>query len=279
MPTINCNGKVLSLEKPRIMAILNVTPDSFFDGGKWKNLDNAMRKTENMLDAGADIIDVGGMSSRPGAQIIEIEEEIERIKPVISKIRKEFPECIISVDTFRAEVAKIAIESGADMVNDISGGDLDPTLPELLSDKNIPYIIMHMRGIPENMQSNPSYDNLMGRLLRYFINKTIDYAKMGIKDLIIDPGFGFGKTLNDNFEILNKLSYFKLLERPILVGISRKSMVYKSLGKSPDSALAGTIAANVMAINNGASILRVHDVEECADAIEIWMKSGGMEKQ
>ena len=267
--TIKIKGGVLDLEKKCVMGILNLTPDSFYDGGRLSNMPSILTKVEQMLNDGAAIIDVGGYSSRPKAIEISIEEELNRVIPVIKEIKRIFPEAILSVDTFRASVAEKAIGEGADMINDIGAGVIDPALPHLISKSNIPYIIMHMQGIPDNMQENPSYQNVVKDVLQFFSNRINYLHQIGIKDIIIDPGFGFGKRQNHNYELLNKLSLFEPFNHPIMVGLSRKSMIYNVLQTQPDNALNGTTALNTLAILNGASILRVHDVKEAVEAIKL----------
>ncbi|MBC8343511.1 MAG: dihydropteroate synthase [Bacteroidetes bacterium] len=266
---IKIKGKLFDLKKKRIMGILNLTPDSFYDGGKLKSVEELLSKAANMIQEGADILDVGGYSSRPGAAHISVSEELNRIIPAILEIKKKFPDSIISVDTFRSKVAEEAIRSGADIINDISAGDLDPRLPELMAEANVPYIIMHMQGTPANMQQNPNYSNITNALLSYFSDKLNLFNKMGINDIIIDPGFGFGKNSVHNYEILNKLSLFDIFQTPVLVGLSRKSMIYNSLQTTAENALNGTSILNTIALLNGASILRVHDVKEAVEAIKL----------
>lgn len=267
--TIKIKGGLLDLKKKRVMGILNITPDSFYDGGELSSLEKIVSRAGEMLEEGADILDVGGYSSRPGADNISIEVETERILPAISEIKKSFPDSIISVDTFRAKVAEKAIEAGADLINDISAGDLDSDLPEFVAQAKIPYIIMHMKGLPENMQLNPTYSDVTKEILSYFSNKLSSFYKLGIHDVIIDPGFGFGKNSQQNFEILNKLSLFTMLQVPLMVGVSRKSMIYKNLKNSPENALNGTTVLNTISLINGASILRVHDVKEAVETIKL----------
>lgn len=266
---LNCRGKLLDLNSPKVMGILNVTPDSFYDGGKYTQGSFILEQVEKMLQEGASIIDVGGMSSRPGAEIIEVEKELNRVIPVIEAIAKEFPEAIVSIDTIRAKVAKEAIEAGASMVNDISAGNLDSDLLATVGKLNVPYILMHIQGTPKTMQINPTYDDVTQDVIDFFIAKLQEIKQAGIKDVIIDPGFGFGKTLAQNHQILQQFDSFRLFDLPLLAGMSRKSMVCKLLKVNPSKALNGTTAVNVIALQKGANILRVHDVREAMEAIQI----------
>ena len=260
--SFNLNGKLFSFDKPLIMGIINMTPDSFFDGGKYNSCDKALVKIENMLDQGASIIDIGGCSTRPGSESISISEEWIRIEKIIKQSIKFFPKIIISVDTFRSDIAKRALIEGASIINDISGGSFDSNMYKVVSNFKAPYVLMHLRGIPKNMMEKTNYENLMIELLKYFSKKIKRLKKFGINDVILDPGFGFAKDYNQNYEILKNLSLLKKFNLPILVGLSRKSFVKKKFGSSNVDSLKGTIKLNEMAINNGANILRVHDVEE-----------------
>ena len=264
--SLNCRGKLLDLSTPAIMGILNITPDSFYDGGQITGIDSALRLAESMLKEGALILDIGGQSTRPGAKSINSTEEWKRIGPSLISINKHFPDSIISIDTFHSDVAKNAVEEGASIINDISAGDYDKGMLPYVLQSQIPYLIMHMKGHPENMQENPQYENVVTEVLNYFINKVSHLKKIGLNDIIIDPGFGFGKTLENNYSLLKNLSLFQILDCPILAGISRKSMITKTLAITPSDALNGTTALNTIALLNGASILRVHDV---AEAIEV----------
>lgn len=268
--SINCNGNLLNLSTPKIMGILNITPDSFYDGGKFSDVKNAVNQTNKMLSDGADIIDIGAVSSRPGADLLSFEEEKNRLKPILKELSKEFKNTIFSLDTFRADIAEYFVnEYGISIINDISAGELDSKMFETIGKLNVPYIMMHMQGVPGNMQNNPKYTNITLEIIKYFAKKVSIAKQIGINDIIIDPGFGFGKTLDDNYKLLKKLKDFEILELPILVGISRKSMIYKQLETSADNAITGTIAANTIALLNGANILRVHDVKEAKDCIKI----------
>ena len=266
---LNIKGSVLDLSIPKIMGVLNVTPDSFYDGGIYSSEKKILKQVEKMVLDGADIIDVGGYSSKPGATSITIEEEEKRVIPIIKLIYKTFKESIISVDTFRSEISEKSINAGASIINDISGGDLDNNIYKIAGKYKTPYIIMHMRGNPSNMQNNPVYKNINYEIIKD-LSKKIDLAQNnGVCDIIIDPGFGFGKTIEHNYQILNNLKLYKILDKPILVGISRKSMIYKLLKTEPPKALNGTTVLNTIALINGANILRVHDVKEAKEVIKL----------
>ena len=260
--SFNLNGKLFSFDKPLIMGIINMTPDSFFDGGKYNSCEKALTKIENMLDQGASIIDIGGCSTRPGSELISISEEWIRIEKIIKQSIKFFPKIIISVDTFRSDIANRALIEGASIINDISGGSYDSNMYKVVSNFKAPYVLMHLRGIPKNMMEKTNYDNLMVELLKYFSKKIKKLKKFGINDVILDPGFGFAKDYNQNYEVLKNLSLLKKFNLPILVGLSRKLFVKKKFGSSNVDSLKGTIKLNEIAINNGANILRVHDVKE-----------------
>lgn len=270
--TLNSRGKLLLLNEPWVMGILNITPNSFFPQSRIdKDKPNiALERAREMIEAGAKILDVGGYSSRPGAEEVTEEEESIRVVPVIEKIKKEFPEVLISVDTFRSSVARASVEAGADIVNDISGGELDPEMIPVVGQLQVPYICMHMRGTPQTMNRLTTYDNLENDILAYFNEKLISCRKAGIKDVIIDPGLGFSKTLAQNYRILKNLSYFNTINAPILIGLSRKSMIYKLLGITQEEALNGTTALNMVALMNGAKILRVHDVKEAVESVKLF---------
>ena len=266
--TLNCNGTLVDLSEPVLMGILNVTPDSFFDGGFYQ--DKFLAQTEKMLKEGATFIDVGGMSSRPGAKIIDVEEELRRVVPVIEAIHNEFPEALISIDTVRSKVADEAVATGACLVNDISAGLIDTDLLPTVARLKVPYILMHMQGKPENMQIRPDYKNIVLELTDFFIKRLAVIRELGIVDVVLDVGFGFGKTVENNYQLLKNLRDFKLLDLPIMVGVSRKSMICKVLKVNPDKALNGTTALHMIALQNGAQILRVHDVKEARQCIELW---------
>jgi dihydropteroate synthase len=268
--SLNCRGKLINLSTPKIMGILNVTPDSFYDGGKFQTKKEILKKTEKMIEEGASIIDVGAYSSRPGAEHISAEVEIQRLSFALSAIRTDFPDVIVSADTFRSAVASMAVKDyEVDIINDITAGSADKNMLETVTGLSVPYVMMHIKGTPQDMQKNPEYDNVVEEIIRYFSEK-IQKAKLsGICDIIIDPGFGFGKTLEHNYQILNRLDDFKIFELPILIGLSRKSMIYKALDVTPMEALNGTTVLNTIAIMNGANILRVHDVKEAAETIKL----------
>ena len=267
--TLNCRGKLIDVSTPKVMGILNVTPDSFYDGGKYKSDMAILLQTEKMLKEGATFIDVGAYSSRPGAKQVSEDEELNRVLPIVELILKNIPEALLSIDTFRSEVAKHCVEIGASMINDISAGKLDDKMIPVVGKLGVPYIIMHMRGNPQNMQKRTDYKDLLREVIYYF-SERIDLAKRHqIKDIIIDPGFGFSKTLEQNYDLLNQLDLLQILHLPILVGASRKSMIYKLLKTGPNEALNGTTSINTIALLKGANILRVHDVNEAMECITI----------
>jgi dihydropteroate synthase len=272
MLTLNCNGRLLSLETPVVMGILNVTPDSFYAGSRVADENKLLRKTELMLSDGASILDIGAQSTRPGSEAVSADEELKRVIPMIGLMHKYFPEAVISVDTYYATVAKQAVEAGASMINDISAGELDSEMMETVGRLRVPYICMHMRGTPQNMQSLATYDNVLREVLDYFIEKIEACRQAGIHDVIIDPGFGFAKTIAQNFHLLKNLRIFQMLEKPLLVGVSRKATVYKTLGITAEEALNGTTVLNTIALMNGAHILRVHDVKEAVEAVKLFQE-------
>jgi len=269
MKSINCNGNLIDLTSPKIMGILNITPDSFFDGGKYNNPTAILTQVEKMICEGATFIDLGAYSSRPGAKHISESEELERILPVVQLLIREFPNLLISIDTFRSEIAKQCVHLGACIINDISAGNLDSAMFSTIAKLQVPYIIMHMQGTPQNMQTNPAYDNVVKDVLHYFSKKISELHSLGVNDIITDVGFGFGKTINQNYQLLKHLNLFKNLNVPTLAGLSRKSMLFKPLEISQSEALNVTTSANTIALLNGANILRVHDVKEAAEAIKI----------
>ncbi|MBT8327088.1 MAG: dihydropteroate synthase [Bacteroidia bacterium] len=269
--SINIKGTLMDFNEPKIMGILNTTPDSFSDGGKFASIESSIIQANKMFNEGADIIDVGGYSSRPGADDVSIQEEMDRVMPVIEKIKSEL-DVVLSIDTFRSSVAKEAVEGGAHIVNDISAGDDDSNMLSTVAKLGIPYIAMHKQGIPKTMQENPQYNDVVIAVFEYLQKKKQECLDAGIIDLIIDPGFGFGKTLDNNFELLYNLRHFKLLNIPLLVGISRKSMIYKTIKTSPESALNGTSFLHAFALKNGANILRVHDVNEAKECVKLWQQ-------
>ncbi|EKT3964027.1 dihydropteroate synthase [Flavobacterium psychrophilum] len=268
--TINCKGQLIDLSTPKVMGILNVTPDSFYDGGRFVSEKNVLIQVENMLQDGANFIDIGGQSSKPKAAIVSIDEELKRVVSIVDLILKKFPETMISIDTFNSKVAQIAVENGAAIINDISAGNLDDNMFETIAKLQVPYIMMHMRGTPQTMQEMTNYDDLVKDILFYFSEKVAKARSFGINDLIIDPGFGFAKTLEQNFELLNKLELFEMLELPILVGVSRKSMIYKTLETTPENALNGTSVLNTISLTKGGNILRVHDVKEAVECVKLY---------
>ena len=270
MQTINCRGRLLDLRISRVMGILNVSPDSFYDGGRYMVESAILRQVEKMLVDGADIIDVGGMSSRPGATIISEKEEMGRVLPTIKAILKRFPACILSVDTIRSEVARSAVGEGVGMINDISAGELDERMFSTVAELSVPYVLMHIRGIPKTMQNDPAYKDVTLEILDYLIAKVGRLRELGVKDIVIDPGFGFGKTVGHNFELLGSLDVLGILGLPVLVGLSRKSMIHKTLGVTAGEALNGTTALHVVALERGAKILRVHDVKEAKEVIRLF---------
>jgi dihydropteroate synthase len=269
---INCKGQLIDLSNPKVMGILNVTPNSFFDGGKYKNEEEIISQVDKMLSEGATFIDIGAYSSKPSAEFVSETEEIERIVPAIEVILKHFPNALLSVDTFRAEVAKASIESGAAIINDIAAGELDANMFDVIAKYNVPYIMMHMRGNPQTMQSLTQYEDIVKEMLFYFSEKVKKARALGINDLILDPGFGFAKTTDQNYEVMQKMELFNLLELPVLAGISRKSMIYKTLDITPQEALNGTTFLNTIALTKGAKILRVHDVKEAVECLTLFDK-------
>ena len=267
--TINCRGKLVDLSCPKVMGILNVTPNSFYDGGKHTDGNSILEQVGKMISEGATFIDIGAYSSKPSAEFVSEEEEIVRLIPIVKLVLEHFPEALISVDTFRANVAKAAIENGACMINDISAGNLDDNMLKIVTQLRVPYIMMHMKGNPQTMQTLTKYENITKQMLLYFSEKVAQARSFGISDLIIDPGFGFAKTLEQNFEVMDNLELFQMLELPLLVGVSRKSMIYKTLETEAQYALNGTTVLNTIALQKGANILRVHDVKEAVEAVKL----------
>jgi dihydropteroate synthase len=270
MFTLNCKGKLLTVDKPLVMGIINATPDSFYEGSRFSGTDKILSRAEKMIVEGADIIDIGGQSTRPGSEAVSEGEELKRVIDGIEAIHHHFPNAVISIDTYYAVVAKKSIQAGASIVNDISAGDIDKQMIPTVAALQTPYIAMHMKGTPATMQQYLKYDNLIREVVDFFIRKKDDCKKAGIHDVIIDPGFGFSKKINQNLELLKNLSAFKILDAPILVGVSRKSSVYKTLGITAGEALNGTTVLNTIALINGANILRVHDVKEAKEVIKLW---------
>lgn len=267
--TLNLNGRLIDLHTPRIMGILNVTPDSFYDGNRYASESDVLKQVEKMLTDGAAFIDVGGYSTRPGAEEISAEEEQKRVLTAVKNISREFPDAFISVDTFRSEVVRAAVGEGAHLVNDVSGGSLDEAMFKTVAELKVPYILMHMRGTPKTMSQLTVYENLLKDIIDFFHKKIFVLQQLGVKDVIIDPGFGFAKTVEQNFELLNKLDHFAIVGKPVLAGLSRKSMIWRTLGITADEALNGTTSLNTVALLKGASLLRVHDVKQAAEAIKL----------
>jgi dihydropteroate synthase len=269
MFTLNCNGSLLVVDKPVIMGIINVTPDSFYKESRFRGVDVILDQAEKMLNDGAAFIDIGAQSTRPGNKEAGIEEELSRLISAIDSMHRNFPDAIISVDTYHAKVARIAVGAGAAMVNDISGGNADPAMLTIVGSLHVPYVCMHIRGNPETMHEPADYENITREVMDYFITKIESCRLAGIHDVIIDPGFGFSKRSSQNFELLKNLSLLSVLEKPILAGLSRKSTIYKTLGVTAEDALNGTTVLNTISLLNGANILRVHDVKEAAEAIKL----------
>lgn len=268
--TINCRGRLIDLSVPKIMGVINITPDSFYAGGRYSKIEDILEEIEKMLEEGADIIDIGAVSSRPGAIDVSETEEKKRLFPVLEAINRHFDSLIISIDTYRSEIVREVINTyKVSIINDISGGELDSKMFVTIAELKVPYILMHMKGIPKTMQKKPEYDNLMRELNSYFARKISALKMLGVSDIIIDPGFGFGKTLEHNYELLQKLDALKIFSQPILVGISRKSMIYNFLELSPQQALNGTTVLNTIALTKGANILRVHDVSEAKQTVKL----------
>lgn len=269
-PSIICQKKILSFDNPKVMGILNITEDSFFDGGKHSNLTQAISKAQSLIREGVDIIDIGACSTRPGAKLIEAKEEIEKIIPLLKTLKKEFPETIISIDTVWSEVSKAVVDNGADIINDISGGNFDKNMLKTIGELNVPYILTHCKETPDKMQDNPNYNNHIIELSQYFSKRIDALYNYGTKDIILDLGFGFSKNLEDNYLLLARQNEFKIFNLPILTGISRKSMIYKSLDTTAQQALNGTTFLHAFALQNGADILRVHDVKEAKECIKLY---------
>ncbi|HEX4877067.1 MAG TPA: dihydropteroate synthase [Chitinophagaceae bacterium] len=270
MFTLNCNGRLLVTDKPIVMGIINATPDSFYADSRFTGEDATLACAEKMLKGGASILDIGGQSTRPGSLPISTEEELKRVIGPIQAISRNFPEAFISIDTYSSTVAKEAVNAGAGIVNDVSAGTLDKEMITTVAGLKVPYILMHMQGTPETMQAEPYYDDVVKEVLDFFIQKIDRLTRAGITDIVIDPGFGFGKTISHNFELLRNLSVFQVTGKPVLAGISRKSTIYKTLGITPEEALNGTTVLNTICLLNGASILRVHDVNEAVEAIKLY---------
>lgn len=276
MYTINCRGRLVSLDTPQVMGILNLTPDSFYAASRQQDEEAIARRCRQIAAEGGSMIDVGAYSSRPGADDVSAGEEMERLRRGLAVVRRELPNAIVSVDTFRADVARMCVEEyGADIINDISGGQLDRQMFGTVARLGVPYILMHMKGEPQTMQQAPAYDDLLREVMIYFAERVLRLRELGVKDIIADPGFGFGKTLAHNYELMAHLEEFRMLEVPLLVGVSRKSMIYKLLGGGPEEALNGTTVLNTIALMKGAHILRVHDVRPAAEAVRMVTALGG----
>lgn len=267
--SLNCGGRLLRIERPLIMAILNITPDSFYDGGRYMHEDTSRDRIQHMISEGADIIDIGASSTRPGAQAVSVAEEIQRLRPVLQLMQKEFPDAIVSVDTYQSEVARAAADMGAHIINDISGGTMDKEMFATMGELKIPYVLMHIQGTPATMQSNPQYKDVFKEVCYFFSLQIQRLLEKGVNDIILDPGFGFGKTVIHNYELLEKFDGFKIFDRPLLAGMSRKRMINEVLGTKAEDALNGTTVVNTMALQKGADILRVHDVKEAREAAKI----------
>ncbi len=268
--SINCKGELITFDKPKVMGIINITPDSFYEGSRHREMNDILKQVDKMMEQGADLIDIGGYSSRPGADDIPLQEELDRVIPVIRNVADKFPQVRISVDTFRSQVAEQALDNGAAMINDISAGLLDDSMMNVVSKYQVPYVMMHMKGTPQTMKSLNQYDDLITDIIHYFSERVRRANELGINDLIIDPGFGFAKNIDQNFELLKRLSHLEHLELPLLIGVSRKSMVHKTLSIKPEEALNGTTALNMLALDRGASILRVHDVKEAVECCKLY---------
>lgn len=267
--SINLKGQIMTFDRPIIMGILNVTPDSFFDGGQNNTIEQILIQTRKLLEEGADIIDIGAYSSRPGAALISSQEELDRALPVIAAIVSTFPDAILSIDTFRADVAEACIHAGVHLINDVSGGTIDPLMFETVAKLQVPYILMHMRGIPENMQQLTAYQDIVTDVATYFGQKIAALRKLGVKDIILDPGYGFAKTIEQNYELLHRVDELHYFGLPLLGGISRKSMIYKKLGITPQEALNGTTALHTLLLSKGVQLLRVHDVKEAKQIVDL----------
>ena len=272
MFTLNCRGKLLVIDRPMVMGIINITPDSFFAGSRLQVMDDILKQAEKMIKEGASFLDIGAQSSRPGSELLSADEELTRIGDAIAEIHRRFPETVISVDTFHSKVAAETVAAGASLINDISAGFMDTRMLPLVASLQVPYVCMHMKGTPQNMQQDIYYENIVTDVLDFFIERIAICKKAGIHDIIIDPGFGFGKTIAHNFTLLKNLAAFAILEKPVLLGISRKSTIYKTLGTTAVEALNGTTVLNTIGIMNGASILRVHDVKEAVEAVTLLSK-------
>ena len=270
--TLNCNSKLISLEKPAVMGIINVTPDSFYAGSRLNQETTVLERIEGMIADGASLVDVGAMSSRPGAEILPATEEWSRLSALIPSVRHHFPDLLLSIDTIHSSTAEKALDLGADMINDISGGTFDPVMMKVVGRFDVPFVIMHMKGMPRDMQDNPVYENVVTEVFDFFVSRIAEAEENGIVDLLLDPGFGFGKTLQHNYELLHHLNAFDILRYPVLAGISRKGMIHRLLHVDPENALNGTTAVHMLALMKGVRVLRAHDVKEAIECIKIWEK-------
>jgi dihydropteroate synthase len=275
MFTLNCKGKLVTAQHPLVMGIINVTPDSFYDGSRCDDAEAVFRQTERMLKDGADIIDIGAQSTRPQSTLVSMEEELSRLAGIVDVVTDKFPEAIFSIDTFYSKVAEICVTAGARIINDVSGGQMDGNMINTAATLHVPYVCMHMRGTPQTMQQLNEYDDVTKAVIDFFIAKTDECKRAGINDVIIDPGFGFSKNISENFQLLNNLDMLKMLDRPILAGLSRKSTIYKTLGVTAEEALNGTTVLNTVALMKGASILRVHDVKEAKECVTLYAQLAG----
>jgi len=276
--TLNAGGRLIDLSSPKVMGIINLTPDSFFAGSRKQGVAEALQQAEKMLDEGAAFLDLGAYSSRPGAEDISVQEETDRLLPVVEAIAERFPDAVLSIDTFRAKVAEAAISAGGHIINDISGGQLDDDMFATVSRLQVPYILMHMKGTPQNMVKQAHYEDVFAEVYDYFVDGYYRLKQLGVHDVIIDPGLGFAKKTEHSYALINRLQDFNLLQLPLLVGVSRKTMIYKPLGVTADEALNGTTVLNTIALTKGANILRVHDVKEAVEALKLWEMCGGAEK-
>lgn len=272
--SLNCNGRLVDLSHPVVMGIINVTPDSFYEQSRVASIDAVLKRVEQVLNEGGAMIDVGAYSSRPGADHVSEEEEADRLWPVLSAIRKHWPDVLISLDTFRGRIAEKAVDTyGVDVINDISAGQLDNSMFKTIARLNVPYVLMHIQGDPQNMQKNPQYKNVTGDVVLFLAEKIEQLRELGVSDIMVDPGFGFGKTIDHNYQLLYDLEQFRMFELPLLVGFSRKSMIYRFLGGDPDASLNGTTVLNTLALGKGANILRVHDVKEAVECVKLVAKT------
>ncbi|MDB4901033.1 MAG: dihydropteroate synthase [Mucilaginibacter sp.] len=272
--TLNAGGRLIDLSSPKVMGIINITPDSFYVGSRKQGIDEALQQAEKMLNEGATFLDLGAYSSRPGAEDISLQEETDRLLPVVEAILSHFPNSVLSIDTFRSQVAEAAIKAGAHIINDISGGQLDPEMFATVARLQVPYILMHMKGNPQNMNQQTHYEDVFAEVYDYFVDRYHQLKQLGVHDVIIDPGFGFAKKVEHSYTLMNRLQDFNMLQLPVLVGISRKKMIYGSLGITAEEALNGTTILNTISLTKGANILRVHDVKEAVEAVRIWEMCG-----